>query len=34
MEEYSIDENGKPKGADHAIDAARYAYNYNIRNYA
>lgn len=34
MEEYAIDENGKPKGADHAIDAARYAYNYNIRNYA
>lgn len=34
MENYSIDENGKPKGADHGIDAARYAYNYYQRNFA
>lgn len=33
MEEYSIDEHGKPQGADHGIDAARYAYNYSKRNY-
>lgn len=33
FEQYSIDENGKPKGADHAIDAARYAFNYYKRNY-
>lgn len=33
MENYSIDENGKPQGADHGIDAARYAYNYAKRNY-
>lgn len=34
MENYSIDENGKPQGADHGIDAARYAYNYSKRNFA
>lgn len=31
MEEYARDENGKFKGADHALDAARYAYVYNKR---
>lgn len=34
MEAYSIDENGRPQGEDHGIDAARYAYNYMKRNYA
>ncbi len=33
MEAYSIGEDGKPHGEDHAIDAARYAYNYAKRNY-
>ena len=32
FEEYTLDENGKPKGEDHAIDAGRYAYVYNKRN--
>lgn len=28
FEGYALDENGKPHGDDHAIDAARYAYTY------
>lgn len=28
FEGYELNENGKPVGADHAIDAARYAFNY------
>lgn len=32
FENYELDENGKPKGADHAIDAARYAATY-AKNY-
>lgn len=32
FEGYTIDEGGKPKGDDHAIDAGRYAYVYNKRN--
>ena len=28
MEKYELDENGKPHGQDHAIDAARYAFVY------
>ena len=33
MEQYSISDSGTPEGADHGIDAARYAYNYAKRNY-
>lgn len=32
MDGYELDENGKPHGADHAIDAARYAVTY-AKNY-
>lgn len=31
FESYELDENGRPHGADHAIDAARYALNAAIR---
>lgn len=31
FEGYEMDENGKPRGADHAIDAARYAFNTAIK---
>lgn len=31
FEGYELDENGRPNGDDHAIDAARYAFNYIIK---
>lgn len=34
FEGYTLDEGGKPKGADHAIDAVRYGFNYAKRNYS
>lgn len=32
MDNYEIDPNGKPKNADHGIDAMRYAYNFAMVN--
>ena len=33
FENYELDGKGTPKGDDHTIDAARYAFNYAIRKY-